>query len=207
MSAQMTAATEAAREQNRHPSGRFGAGAAVESDCRLGGLGRDAVRQAAIITMSDFDPCNPGRSQATSSELLTAHATMTRGCSGLASTTEKARAISACVRASIDDRGGLSPADYDTVMAGVMPDDPEATRLLAARHQGAAEHLYDVRAGTALPGDHPLDAQTIEDYRAHLGIHEPDDADPVGGANELALAWSYRLDREALDLARHTSRA
>lgn len=197
-------AAEAAREAARDTRGRFGVQPATESDCHLSALDRDTVRAAAIAVLSDFDPCDPGRSEATSGELLMAHSTMTRGCSPGATATEKARAVAVCIRASLVDHGGLCPADYDTVMCGVLPAKQPDVLALATAHRDVHEHLDRVRDGAALAGDHPQDGDVIDSYRVHLGIHEPADRDHQGQVNELALAWSYRLDRDVMELARHT---
>lgn len=207
MSTEVSPAAQVARESSREPSGRFGAQPAAESNTQLGVLDRDNLRSAAITVLADFDPCSPGRSDTSSFDLLRSHSMMSRGCSAGASATERARALTACIRGSLSDQGGLSPDDYDTIMCGVVPDRQQDALDLAATHREADEHLHHIRSGTALPGDHPRDSQVLADYRAYLDIREPSDTDATGQTNELALAWSFSLDRDALDLTRHTSRA
>lgn len=195
-------------ESHRDRGGRLGAQPAPETPCQLSALDRDAIRSTAITTLSDFDPCNPGRSEADSNDLLTAHSTMVRGCSPGATTIERARALAACIRGSLVDHGGLSPSDYDTVMCGVLPTAQSDSLALAELHRDVDQHLYDVRTGTALVGDHLMDGDVLNSYRTHLGVREPVEADLIGQVNELVLAWSYRLDCDVMELAsRHTSSA
>lgn len=146
----VSSASEAAREAHRGHTGRFGVQPAWESECHLSApehLVRETARAAAQKALHDFDPAVPGTSGYGLSDLVGLHGTLTQAVSPTASEGEQARALAACVRGSQDGAGGLEPADWDTVMRGILSASTGQVAGLSATH-----HVAGVRAGSARPG-------------------------------------------------------
>lgn len=194
---------EAAREAHRDHLGRFGAQPATESECSLG-PSRDAARMAAMTLLHDFDPALPGTSGRSTSELLALHSELTRGAFPAASMGERARAVTASVRACRDGSGGLVDGSADVLAAGFVDGHRDLSDPLVRTHRAAFQHLCDVASGAARIGDHPDDEAVLRDYRNSLRIRVPAPEDSTSALTELEAAWSWRLDIDALTIVRES---
>lgn len=194
-------AAEAAREAHRDHLGRFGAQPATESECSLA-PSRDDSRAAATTLLHDFDPAVPGTSGRSVTDLLAVHSELTRAASPAASTTDRARGLATSVRACGDGAGGLDEGCTTILARACVDGSTDLADPFVATHTRASRHVRDVLAGRSRPGDHPDDSTVLGGYRADLGLRRPAPADTTGTASELALAWSWQLDVDALQVAR-----